>query len=351
MTQRSAGPESDPRDEFASRLAEYRDLVLPTLKAALPDREPRRHLYDMVAAHFARTGKGLRPALCLATCRAFGGRTEDALNSAAALELLHNAFLVHDDVEDGSEFRRDQPTMHTQYGIPLAVNTGDAMNALSLRILRDNLPVLGGRKTWRVLQEFDHMLIESLEGQAMELGWIRDNDCSVTASGYLLMTLKKTCWYSFIHPCRIGALIARDDVDLDAFNRFGFFIGAAFQIQDDVLNLIGDAHKYGKEIGGDLWEGKRTLILSHLFGQLNDLEMERAKHLLAKPRSQRLRRDIEWLAGEVRARGSIDFARGASRDLSAAAAREFEAAYASAAEGEDKAFIRSLVDFVVRREL
>ena len=69
------------------------------------------------------------------------------------------------------------------------------------------------------------------------------------------MVLKKTCWYSFIHPCRIGALIAtRDGVDLDRFNRFGFFLGAAFQIQDDLLNLIGDERRYGKEIGGDLWK-------------------------------------------------------------------------------------------------
>jgi geranylgeranyl diphosphate synthase type II len=241
--------------------------------------------------------------------------------------------------------------MHTQYGVPLAVNTGDAMNALSLRVLKDNLPVLGPTKTWQVLQEFDHMLVETLEGQAMELGWIRDNDCLVTADDYLLMTLKKTCWYSFIHPCRIGALIAGNDGDLDVFNRFGFFMGAAFQIQDDVLNLVGDARRYGKEIGGDLWEGKRTLILAHLFGQLTDVDAARVRRLLAKPRGQRLRRDVDWLGEQVRERGSIDFARKASRDLIAAAAREFEKAYASAPEGEEKAFIRACIAYVVERDL
>ena len=106
------------------------------------------------------------------------------------------------------------------------------------------------------------MMIETIEGQAMELGWIRDNDCTATDDDYLLMVLKKTCWYSFIHPCRIGALVSgREGVDLDSFNRFGYYLGAAFQIQDDVLNLEGDRGKYGKEIGGDLLEGKRTLIL------------------------------------------------------------------------------------------
>lgn len=338
--------------EFTRKLVQYRDLVLPEIAAVLPQKEPRRHLYDLIAGHFSRVGKGLRPALCIATCRAFGGKAEHAVKSAAALELLHNAFLVHDDIEDDSELRRDQPTLHMQHGIPLAVNTGDAMNALSLRMLRDNMPLLGGAKTWQVMQEFDHLLVESLEGQAMELGWIRDNDCSVTADDYLLMTLKKTCWYSFIHPCRIGALIARDDDgDLDRFNRFGFFMGAAFQIQDDVLNLMGDAHTYGKEIGGDLWEGKRTLILSHLFQQVAGRELERVRGLLAKPRRQRMRREVDWLKQCLVEQGSIEYARDASRQLIAAALSEFEIAFRDAAAGEDKAFVRHCVEYVVQRSL
>lgn len=344
----TASPTVDP---FKAKLVEYRDLVLPTLMAVLPQREPRRHLYDLIAAHFSRVGKGLRPALCLASCRALGGQVEHAVRSAAALELLHNAFLVHDDIEDESEFRRDQPTLHMQHGIPLAVNTGDAMNALSLRLLKENMPLLGGTKTWRVMQEFDHLLVETLEGQAMELGWIRDNDCSVTAEDYLLMTLKKTCWYSFIHPCRIGALIARGDgVDLDRFNRFGFFMGAAFQIQDDVLNLIGEAHAYGKEIGGDLWEGKRTLILSHLFQQLAGVERDRLRGLLAKQRHQRMRRDVDWLRQQLVNHGSIEYAREASRQLIQAALVEFEIAFGDAAEGDDKAFLRQCVEYVVQRD-
>ena len=347
----SAAPPRD-HDSFKSKLAEYRDLVLPTLLAALPQREPRRHLYDLIAAHFSRAGKGLRPALCIATCRAFGGKAEDAVRSAAALEMLHNAFLVHDDIEDESEYRRDRPTLYLQHGVPLAVNTGDAMNALSLHLLKDNLQVLGSAKTLRIFQEFDHMLLESLEGQAMELGWVRDNDCQVTEDDYLLMTLKKTCWYSFIHPCRIGALIAGgDDLDLDRFNRFGYFMGAAFQIQDDVLNLIGDTRKYGKEIGGDLWEGKRTLILAHLFARIRGAELERLRALLGKPRRQRLAREIEWLGDRLRYHGSIEFARDASRALTAGALSEFETAYRGVPESSDKAFVRQCVEYVVERDL
>ena len=124
--------------------------------------------------------------------------------------MLHNAFLVHDDIEDESELRRGLPTMHAEHGVPIAVNAGDMLTALSVRILRDNLPRLGPPLTSRVYDEFEHMMQESLEGQAMELGWVRDNRCDVTDEDYLRMVLKKTCWYSFIHPCRIGALIAHE---------------------------------------------------------------------------------------------------------------------------------------------
>src|SRR6478752_501700 len=119
--------------DVESQLADYRGLVTPLISRAIPEREPSRHLYDLIRAQVGRSGKGLRSAICIATCRAFGGTVEESLPSAAALELLHNAFLVHDDVEDNSEFRRGRLTLHRQEGIPLAVNVGDAMNALSLR--------------------------------------------------------------------------------------------------------------------------------------------------------------------------------------------------------------------------
>ena len=288
MTEHATAPAVPPAADSAAFSSVY---ALPRPDASdaegsSPTKEPRRYLYDLVSGFLDSSGKGLRPALCLATCRAFGGRVEQALDSATAIEVLHNAFLVHDDIEDGSEFRHARPTMHRQYGIPIAVNTGDAMQALSMRLLRNNLLTLGPDVAWQVGNEFDHMLMESLEGQAMELGWVRDNACDISEADYLRMTLKKTCWYSFIHPCRIGALIARPGrLDLDRFNEFGYFLGAAFQIQDDVLNLVGSRERYGKEIGGDLYEGKRTLMLAHLFEQTSPQERRKLQDLLGRSRS------------------------------------------------------------------
>lgn len=339
------------RGVLETQLASYRAKVTPLILNEIPNREPKRHLYDLIADQLSREGKGIRPALCLATCRAFGGDERRALPSASAIELLHNSFLVHDDIEDDSEFRRNGPTMHRQYGVPLALNVGDAMNAMSVRLLRQNLSLLGPELATRVFDEFDHMTIETIEGQAMELGWIRENDCRTNEEDYLLMVLKKTGWYSFIHPARIGALIAEPDrTDLDGFNRFGFYLGTAFQIQDDVLNLSGDRSRYGKEIGGDLLEGKRTLILAHLFRHISAEEKRRLTAFFVKSRAQRLPREVAWIYELLRTYGSLEYARQAANAFADGARREFEVAYSMAAPGPDVDFVRSLLDYMVSRE-
>lgn len=343
---------SSARQKVEAQLAAYRNLVTPVILQAIPRREPRKHLYDLVESQLAHEGKGIRPALCLATCRAFGGEIAQALPSAAALELLHNAFLVHDDIEDGSDFRRGRPTLHREYGIPLAVNVGDAMNAMGARLLKENLSLLGAELSAQIFEEFDHLSMETIEGQAMELGWIRDNNCDTTEADYLLMVLKKTGWYSFIHPARIGAMIARPGrEDLDPFNRFGFFLGTAFQIQDDILNLVGDRNRYGKEIGGDLLEGKRTLILAHLFQHLDPYEKGRLSTFLGKPRPQRLPREVCWVYELLRRHGSIEYARNAARTFADAAREELQVAYADALPGADLEFVHLLLEYMIKRDV
>lgn len=189
------------------QVAQYRDLTYRALLGQLPTREPRRYLYDLISSQLSHVGKGLRPALCIATCRAFGGSIERVLPSAVSIELLHNAFLVHDDIEDGSLWRRNRATLYVEQGVPIAVNVGDAMNAISIGSLTENIPVLGADLSYRIFHEAQHLVLQSIEGQALELGWTRDNIFELTEEDYLRMVLKKTCWYTCIHPCRIGALI------------------------------------------------------------------------------------------------------------------------------------------------
>ncbi len=337
---------------FLDRLAWYRELMGGKLTAAVPDKEPQRHLYALVQDFLGRSGKGLRPALCIATARALGGKAEDAVPAAAGLEMLHNAFLVHDDIEDGSESRRGSPTMHHRVGTPIALNAGDAMNALAMRLFRESGERVGPAAALRILDEVDHMLLESLEGQAMELGWVRDNDLT-GSDDYLRLVLKKTAWYSFIHPLRIGALVARhDDPNLERFDRFGYLLGLAFQIKDDVLNLAGSRSRYGKEIDGDLWEGKRTLVLAHALAHSQPADREWMHGFLARPRERRLPREVYRLHEILAKGGSIGWAQQAADALAKEAARDFDqTAFAGVPPGPDLDWLRSCVEFLAQRDV
>ncbi|MGD8275174.1 MAG: FAD-dependent oxidoreductase [Thiohalocapsa sp.] len=337
---------------FLERLGWYREQLTDTLTNGIPSWEPQRHLYGLIQDFVARSGKGLRPALCLATARALGGRHADALPAAAGIEMLHNAFLVHDDIEDGSDMRRGAPTMHKRVGVPLALNAGDAMTALAVRIMRRGGERLGPAVALRLLDEVDHMMVETLEGQATELGWVRDNDLGVGTNDYLRLVLKKTAWYSFIHPLRIGALVAHgEDADLDRYNRFGYLLGLAFQITDDVLNLEGTQNRYGKEIDGDLWEGKRTLILAHAHEHADPADKLWMGRFLSRPRERRLPREVLRLHQILSSAGSIDWARQAARALADAARHEFDStAFAGVASGPDLTWLRRCIDFLVERD-
>jgi geranylgeranyl diphosphate synthase type II len=297
-----------------------------------------------------RSGRSLRSSLCIAVARCFGASLKDALNSAVALELLHNAFLVHDDIEDDSEERRGRPTLHVMHGVPIAVNVGDALVLLSLRPLLDNRQQLGLRVTACILEEVERMASETIEGQAIELGWRRWNTIDLGQDDYLRMVLKKTCWYTTIFPHRAGALIGtRRPLRAHEFVHFGFFVGAAFQIQDDILNLIGDPKRYGKELNGDLWEGKRTLMMIQLLNVSSSNEREQLTRFLGLPRHEKSEHEVRWVRKLLDHYGCIDYARGLAHGLAGAADKEFEVAFAGLPESRDLTFIRELPTWVLTR--
>ena len=334
------------------KLREYGAIVRDELQYYLPQREPRRFLYDLVADYPQRGGKMMRPSLCISTARAFGANLEEALGSAIAIELMHNALLVHDDIEDESEQRRGRPTLHRLHGVPLAINAGDLLSLMSLRPLLDNIDFLGPELSRRILEETDLMAQETAEGQAMELGWRQENTIALTTSDYLTMVLKKTCWLASIYPIRIGALIGtRGQVNLDAFFHFGFFLGASFQIQDDLLNLEQDDGHYGKERDGDLWEGKRTLMLIHLLRHSTRDERERLCALLRCKREERTHRQIRWMHRLMVDRGSLEHARQVRDSLTEAALLEYDRLFEQLEDSPDKHFLQEIVPWVIQRNL
>jgi geranylgeranyl diphosphate synthase, type II len=317
----------------------------------LPGDGMSEHLRAPAAEYLGRGGKGLRPALCLATCEAFGGDPAPALPSAAALELLHTAFLVHDDVEDDSEQRRGAPTLHVQYGRALAVNAGDGLAVLALGALRDNERTLGARLAGRIWSEFDFMARLTVDGQARELGWQREARLDLTPDDYLDMIMRKTCWYTTLLPLRVGALVgSRQRLDLGRMLRFGFHLGAAFQIRDDVLNLIGEPDRYGKEPLGDLREGKRTLMLIHLAAAASPRDRDRVARYLAMTPAERTPEVASEVLAMMRDHGSLAFAEEFARGIARSASLAFEDAFADVPDSPARRFVRDLVPYMVERD-
>lgn len=338
--------------EFLQYLEECRTLVLEEIQEIIPDNRYRPILYDLVLDYPLRAGKAFRPSLCIATCRALGGRLEDVLRTAAVLELFHNAFLVHDDIEDGSLMRRGQPTLHREYGVPIAINVGDSIFALCLQPLLDNTRLLGLGKAMSVLNLIARMARESVEGQAIELDWIRRGCWDLRDRDYCLMCYKKSCWYTFIAPAQLGALVTgATPKQLAHLRKYATYTGLAFQIQDDILNLAGDEKRYGKEIAGDLWEGKYTLILLHMLRSASQPEAARARCILEKNRAEKSEDEVRYLFDLIERYDSLEYARQIARRMAAKARQLFDSTSAWMSASVHRDFLRGMVDYVVARDL
>ena len=333
----------------SAMLHEYGDVTRAALREYLPEREPRRYLYDLLNDYPQRGGKMMRPSLCIASARLFGARIEQALYTAVAIELLHNALLIHDDIEDGSERRRGRPTLHLLHGVPLALNAGDTLTLMALRPLLDNRNTVGNELALRIIEETERMARECAEGQSMELGWRHYNATEIGDAEYLEMVLKKTCWLATIFPIRAGAWIgSRGAADLEPFLRFGFFLGAAFQRQDDLLNLVGD-ERYGKERDGDLWEGKRTLMLIRAFHESTPDEREQLCAALCGSREERSLQEVQWMRALIEKYEGAEYARRIAQELAGAALHEFGLLSAGLPDSRDKAFLEQMATWVIER--
>ncbi len=333
----------------SSVLHEYGSITRAALERYLPRREPRQFLYDLITDYPHRGGKMMRPALCIASARMFGAPLEDAIATAAAIELFHNALLIHDDIEDGSEKRRGLSTLHVLHGIPLALNAGDGLALTILKPLLENRKVIGDHLSLRIIEEIERTARECAEGQAIELGWRRYNVACQSDADYFEMVLKKTCWLATIYPLRAGALIGtRGAIDLDLFIPFGFFLGAAFQIQDDLLNLCAN-DRYGKELNGDLWEGKRTLMLIQAFRRCSTGENARLGAILQRTREQRTAVEVTWLRELMMKYDCIDYARRIANQLAGAALHEFTLLSEGLPDSREKQFLQQMPAWVIER--
>ncbi|MEM4405366.1 MAG: polyprenyl synthetase family protein, partial [Nitrososphaerota archaeon] len=223
-----------------------------------------------------RGGKRWRPALGMIVYEALGGRAEDIVKLLTIPELIHNGTLIVDDVEDGSDVRRGKPCIHRIYGEDIAINAGNTLYYLPVAAVlsRSRLP---GEIQSALLKIYVEEMLRLSMGQALDIAWHRGIGGDISEEEYLLMCDLKTGSLARM-SVRIACLVAgaRGVVE-EKFSRFASSIAVAFQIQDDILNLVGEESLYGKEIGGDLREGKRTLMVIHALRTLPRNEGEKLR--------------------------------------------------------------------------
>ena len=291
------------------------DAALHRYLSRVPEGSPRhRYLYSILDEFITRGGKRTRPAMAMLACEAVGGDPRRAVSSGCAIEFFHAAALIHDDIMDASLLRRGEPCAHIVHGEPLAINAGDyALGLVCTIVVRD--PLLEDATKIAVLDVIGEMSERTVEGQALDVGWVRDDLYDLTPEDYLDMALGKTGYYSGIAPLKAGAITGGATPEqIEALQAFGKNVAIAFQIQDDLLNLVGDEKTMGKDYLSDVLESKRTLMVIHCLSHAGPADRERLVTLL-RMRHEKSMEEAHEVVAMMRRYGSIDHARSLARDL------------------------------------
>lgn len=277
-------------EDAGSKLQPY---LIDTIKKSRLAFEDSKHadvdkyLYDLITQYSKNPGKMHRPLTMIAAYLACGASFDDIDSVAViacSIEHFQTAALIHDDIADGGKLRRGKPCLHITQGDGLAINAGDFGLAMTVGNLITNMKssAYSDKKILDIVEKLIYMEYMTIEGQAMDLGWARDNRFDISADDYICMARKKSAYYSAALPCVIGAICADAGDDLlDALNDFGLKVGLAFQIQDDVLNLVESENSVKiKDFRNDITEGKRTLIIANAMDSCDENNKGRLLEIL-----------------------------------------------------------------------
>lgn len=309
-----------PPATFEEYLDCYANRVGDVINSYIPDgthADMDEYLYDPLKRYSENGGKRHRPLICFAACTAVGGDVDQATSAAAAIEHFQTAALIHDDIADDSELRRGAPCLHLTEGVGPAINMGDlALMLVNGTVIKDS--ALDDATKVRVVGELIDMTRRTVEGQALDLGWARDERYDISPEDYLVMATHKTAHYSGAVPLAIGAIIGGgSEAEIEALRNYGLDTGLAFQIQDDLLNLVGKEESTKKGFRDDITEGKRTLVVVHALQTLEGADRERLVEILSSKE-----KDPAVLAEAVELMeksGSIDYARTYAENLTSIA--------------------------------
>jgi len=331
-------------DEIANaametRLQEAGARIEPVLEELLPP-DADDYLSDAVWYHLQTGGKRIRPAICLLTCEQLGEDSTKALYFAAAVEILHNMLLIHDDVEDGDTVRRDQETVWVRYGQDNAINVGDYMLGVAGEaVLRS--PV-SDRQRVELARAFAAAYTDTCRGQAFDLNTRGKED--LTVEHYLEMVRLKTGRYMALGM--LGGAIVADAraVVQECIGRLGECMGAAFQIRDDTIDLtVGKGR--GGQTGNDIREGKSSILYAHAVNAADPEVKHELSDIMARPRTETTDADVARVASLYRQLGSLDFARSEAERL---VQQAFD--IIDQVPVDDAGFFRDVTEYMVSRK-
>ena len=239
--------------KYVSFYNKERKIIDRKLSVALKRRNPSS-LYEPASYILESSGKRLRPLLVLLSAKAVGGKIKNFYNAALSVEMLHNFTLVHDDIMDNADLRRGNLTIHKKYNLNTAILAGDILAAVAYEFLLKDCKV----NAKQALDSFTKGLVEVCEGQSLDTEF--ETRKNVSLPEYIYMIEKKTAALARM-CCELGAYLANGSKeDIKALSNYGKYLGIAFQIQDDLLDIMADKFEFGKRIGGDLIEGKKTFL-------------------------------------------------------------------------------------------
>ncbi len=297
-------------------------------------------------------GKRVRPFVVLRAAEAVGGDPGKALYPAAAVEFIHNYSLVHDDIMDMDELRRGRPTVHKLWGVNMAILAGDLLFSKAFEaIARAEVSPEKKARILDVLVRTSNMLCE---GQALDIEFETRDE--VTVEEYLRMISGKT-GALFDGSATIGAIVGTDNEDyIRALSKWGRNVGIAFQIWDDVLDLIADEEKLGKPVGSDIRKGKKTLIVSHFFQNASDEDKAEFLKVFGKYagdakgdaliHDEKVKEEVAKAIELLKKYGSIDYAAEYAKNL----VKEANEALKVLPESEARKDLELLAEFLVERE-
>ena len=235
----------------AEYLADYINKAIDQIKYP----EQPAGLFDPIRYTMGSGGKRLRPVLALGTCAALGTDISAVRNQALGIEMYHNFTLLHDDVMDRADMRRGRPTVHRKWNEATAILSGDAMLTMAGQFMSR----CDSTVTWRVMELFNTTAMEVYEGQQYDMDF--ESRMDVTVPEYMEMIRLKTSVLLGC-ACKLGAIVAEaNEYECRAFYNYGIKLGLAFQLEDDLLDTFGDPEVFGKKIGGDILNDKKTWLL------------------------------------------------------------------------------------------